>query len=181
MFGQWTVGGGVPPAIRLIALSEGEGDWETCDPRICSGPSRGSGGVVAQLMDVSRARDAGTAANEGYICKVFDLDDTRRQWIDLVLHSNFSAGPDGFVQIWVDDELRCSYRGPVVSQRSVAEGSGVEMRHGIFASYTTRWRTRRGDAPWPTLVVYYDEVRAGDRREDVDVALREARRQRPVD
>ncbi|MEM9248569.1 MAG: heparin lyase I family protein [Pseudomonadota bacterium] len=181
VFGQWTVGGGVPPAIRLIALSDGEGDWEACDPRICAGPSRGSGGVVAPLMDVSRARDAGPAANEGYICNVFDLDATRRQWLDLVLHTNFSAGPDGFLRIWVDGELRCAYQGPIVSERSVAEGSAVEVRRGVFASYTKRWEARRGDTPWPTMVVYYDEFSTGARRSDVDVAMREANGRRPLD
>ncbi|MCC1494897.1 heparin lyase I family protein [Cognatishimia sp. F0-27] len=173
VFGQWTMGGGAAPILRLIQLGRGEGHWDACDRRYCSGPSVAAGDIALQLEDMHQANDWGKRENDGYVCRLFDMASNRGRWVDLVMRTNFSAGPDGYVQVWVNDVLKCDYRGPLVSAESLALGDTPEHRRGVFSSYTERWDTRRGGQVKPRKIVYYDEFAIGQSRREVDVRLRE--------
>lgn len=173
VFGQWTVGGGLPPMIRLIQLGRDEGNWDSCDPAICTGPSKSSGDLALALRDLERANGWGAAQNNGNVCRLFDLSAARGEWVDIVMTTNFAPDETGFLSVWVNDTLRCSYSGPIATGRSIRASRTVEHRRGIFASYTERWEAARDGAPWPTFAVYYDEFRTGERRGDVDTRLRQ--------
>lgn len=173
VFGQWTMGGDANPAIRLIQLGEGEGNWDTCRPGICAGPEKANGDVVLQLEDMRRTFGWGARENDGYVCRLFDMEESQRQWVDLVMQTNFSQTPDGYLRVWVNGALKCDYKGPVVSPTSLAEGNSPRHRRGVFSSYTKRWTDTHGKRPKPTLVVYYDEFMIGKTRADVDVRMRE--------
>lgn len=174
VFGQWTMGGDANPVIRLIQLGKDEGNWTTCRPAICAGPERAQGDVVIQLEDMRRTFDWGEGENDGYVCRLFDMAENRRRWVDLVMQTNFSNQPDGYLRVWVNGELKCDYKGPIVSPKSLFESNRPGHRRGVFSSYTTRWDDAHGTRPKPTLVVYYDEFRVGKSREDVDTHWREA-------
>jgi hypothetical protein len=181
VFGSWIVGDRGEAALRLIQLGAGEGDWATCDASICAGPSKAEGDVVLQLEDLADMRGWGPGQNRGYVCRLFDMDETRGRWVDMVLNTNFSPNPDGYVRMWVDGELKCDYRGPVVSRFAPERTDRVVHRHGIFSSWTRRWEDQRGAEPKPTLIAYYDEFRSGRSREEVDVLLLERAGRKPRD
>lgn len=173
VLGQWTMGGEARPILRFMQLGQGEGHWGACNPRICAGPETGRGDVALQLEDMRETLNWGDAENDGYVCRLFDLAETRGRWVDMVMTTNFSAGLDGYLKIWVDGTLKCDYSGPLVSRSSLGEGRRPSHRRGIFSSYTERWDDATGDAPKPTLVAFYDEFAVGRSRSEVDVAARE--------
>ncbi|WGW04292.1 heparin lyase I family protein [Tropicibacter oceani] len=181
VFGQWTMGGDANPAIRLIQLGEGEGNWDSCRRAICAGPERATGDVVIQLEDLRRTFNWGDGENQGYVCRLFDMQDNTRSWVDLVMQTNFSQGTDGYLRVWVNGALKCDYSGPIVSPKSLFEGDTPGHRRGVFSSYTTRWDDTHGRRPKPTLVVYYDEFRVGKSRADVDTRWRIAAGEPAVD
>ncbi len=181
VFGQWTVGGDAAPAVRLIQLGEGEGNFQECSAAICTGPELVNGDVVVQLEDMRRVMGWGDNRNNGYICRLFDMAQNRGRWVDITMTTNFGQSPEGYLRVWVNGELKCDYRGPVISVKSLLEDASPEMRYGIFSSYNKRWKDAHPNRPRPTLVAYYDELRIGRSRADVDVALRENARKRPRD
>nr|WP_289847827.1 heparin lyase I family protein [Lentibacter algarum] len=166
VFGQWTLGGKQKPIFRLIQLGKGEGDFSKCPPTGCAGPSYGKGDVVVQLEDVARYQGWNAAQNNGYICRLFDMQAQTGKWVDLTVNTNFSTGADGYLRVWVNRRLVCNYRGPVVSALS-ANGE-IKHRRGVFSSWHKRWRDTMKGEPRPTLVVYYDEFRTGASQAEVD-------------
>ena len=181
VFGQWKIDGEVPPALRIVQIGRGEGNWTACDPAICNRSSDGEKDVVLQLDDVQQARNWGPAQNFGYICQLFSIEAARGKWMDIVINTNFSPERDGFVRAWVNGEQVCNYRGPVVATVDRALRARPNHRRGIFVSYTKRWDDRRPDTPKPTMIVHYDEFLSGATREAVDTRLREVAGLPPVD
>lgn len=129
--------------------------------------------VEVQLDDMKNALGWGKAQKFGHVCTLLSLNSTRGRWTDLVLNTNFSAKADGYLRIWVNGQLKCNYKGPLVANTSKRLYLGPNHRRGIFVSFTKRWDKIKGNAPKPTMVVYYDEFLVGQRREDVDTRLRE--------
>jgi len=173
VFGQWGISGGATPAIRLIQLGEDEGNWAACQDTTCATSATNHGDLVVQLADMNRALNWGKDNNEGYVCRLFEMKHQQYRWVDLVMNTNFSDSEDGYLRIWVNGDLRCSYSGPIVSANSLLKGKKPGHRRGIFSSYTDRWSKTYGANPKPTLVVYYDEFAVGKSRAQVDPALRE--------
>lgn len=178
---QWYSGTGTRPLVRLIQLGQDEGNWKNCNPWICTGPSKSSGDIVVQLAEVAEEKNWGTAENDGYICRLFDSQDAKTQWQDIVMSTNFSSGSDGYLKIWVNDVLKCDYQGPIASRKSMAANATPQLRRGIFSSYTLRWDKRYGSRTKPTLIAYYDEFQVGRQRRDVDVRMQERYKRFPVD
>lgn len=183
VFSQWTMGSGERAILRFIQLGEGEGDFSRCDPRICSTSDATKGDLVVQLDNLAKFRNWGTAENNGYICRLFDLTEQREKWVDITMNTNFSTGIDGYLRIWINGNLACDYSGPLVSPDSANAGRGAtpEHRRGIFSAWDKRWLASMGEARKPSLVVHYDEFRSGSLRADVDVRSRIANSAPPLD
>lgn len=181
VFGQWGMPGGATPAIRLIQLGMDEGNWAACQNTTCAGSAIKRGDIVVQLADMNRVFSWGKDKNEGYVCRLFEMQDQQNRWVDLVMNTNFSDNEDGYLRIWVNGELRCNYSGAIVSPDSLLKGHKPGHRRGIFSSYTERWTKTHGAKPKPTLVVYYDEFAVGSSRSQVDPALREQSNRPAID
>lgn len=181
VLGQWSMGGEARPALRLIQLGRDEGNWSTCSPAVCAGPELAKGDIAVQLEDLRRTLDWGARENDGYVCRLFDSQQRRNQWVDITMNTNFSAGLDGYLRIWVNGALKCDYSGPILSQNSLLHGNRPEHRRGVFSSYTQRWDDHTGGRPKPTLIAYYDEFRVGQSRQDVDVQLLQRAGRAPLD
>lgn len=179
VFGQWKQNGDQPAALRIQQIGRGEANWAACDRAVCTRPDSPSADVVIDLEALASARNWGPAQNNGYVCALFSMEAQRGQWVDIVLHSNFSAGADGFINAWVNGTQVCRYRGPVIAD--TAWGGSLEHRRGIFVNFSDRWNTTRPGQPKPTLVAYYDEYRTGQQQEDVDTRLRQDADTRPTD
>jgi len=174
VLGQWKLSGETPPAFRLVQIGQGEGNWQRCDPTVCRPTSDRREDVVIQLVDIAERQAWGARQNDGHICKLFSMEDARSQWMDILVNTDFGAGPGGYLKVWVNGVLRCDYRGQIVASGPGDLSQPLSVRRGIFASFTSRWDQTRGATPKPTLIAYYDEFAVGTRREDVDVRLREA-------
>jgi hypothetical protein len=182
VLGQWKLEGDVPASFRLLQVARGENDLSRCDPRFCTRGGTAADDVMLELDEMAQAMGWKAAQNRGRICRLFSLEGNRGRWVDLVVNTNFGTGGHGYVRVWVNGELRCSYQGQVVSARAARTASpGPTARRGIFASYTERWVKAFGQRPRPTLVAFYDEFLAGSSRDNVDPGLRAAQGRPPLD
>jgi hypothetical protein len=180
--GQWRLSGSQPALIRFIQLAQGSYDMADCDPAFCTMGGDPAWDVVVQLDEMRQSMRWGRQQNSGNICRLFSMEQSLGRWIDIVVNTNFGTNDTGYLRIWIDGDLRCDYRGPLVSSlAAAADVPGPAHRRGIFNSFTERWSATQGGAPMPTLIVLYDEYRTGQSRLDVDPALREAAALRPVD
>lgn len=164
--GQWKLGPDQPSLIRLVQRAAPAAGL----------PGDPTGDVVVQLDEVAGAQGWGPERNDGDICRLFSMEAARSRWMDIVINTNFGTDGAGYLRAWVNGELRCNYLGPIVSaERARTLVPGPTFRRGVFASFTRPWAEANGGAPWPTLVAYWDEVRTGASRAEVDPRVREAR------
>lgn len=92
------------------------------------------------------------------------LSQARGRWIDLMVHSNWSSGPDGFLDFYVDGRRVASHRGRVVYNMR----DPISFRFGIYRSFVSRFSAQTGQ-PVPRQVALYDNVRRGLTRESVEI------------
>lgn len=113
--------------------------------------------------------------NKGSQCWLFDVQDLRGTWIDLVFNTNFATDENGYLYVWVNGERKCSYNGPIVDSKHSASGLLKPIfKRGYWSghkSFPSKWLSNHPDEPIPTIVVYYDEWRQGSKREDVDILM----------
>lgn len=120
-------------------------------------------------------------------------------------------GQNVYFQLYKDGKMICQRRTPFMPAELRNKRPKLGLKYGLYNSFVSRYLARHGRVPanahayaqdheggrsnspsptpfkfdWgvelPTHVVYYDEFRAGARREDVDVRMLEARGVPPVD
>lgn len=94
------------------------------------------------------------ATNDHYGGKFMDLDlaPYLDRWNTMVVHFKPSSGSDGFIKIWINDELVADEKG-----RNRDGGSrGPYFKHGAYFWGYERWdKTKRA-------VVYHDNLRVAD-------------------
>lgn len=101
-------------------------------------------------------------------------------WNDITIYVHYGdSGQDTYFQLYRNGTLLCDRSRPVMHQTMWGRDQQIGMKYGIYQVFRSRYTNRNG--PLPTQVVYYDEMLAGTRREDVDVRMREAARLPPVD
>lgn len=84
-----------------------------------------------------------------------DVDFTGR-WHDIVVHAKWTQQNNGFTRIYVNGELKVDYTG----YTRTTGNTDVYFKYGIY-----RW------AATTTSVAYFDEIRRGKTREEVDIRL----------
>jgi hypothetical protein len=88
---------------------------------------------------------------------------TRGRWTDFLVYAEWSSGPNGRFQVFINNIVRYDYRGPTMLANAL-----VYFKFGIYRSYLSRYQSQHGGALPPTQVAYFDEIRRGDTRADVD-------------
>ena len=161
VFGQWKMGGSNPPSIKLVQVGRGEAYRN----------GNRNHDVVVQLDDANEGLGWGRARNHGIVCRLFSIDQVRGHWTDIVMNTNFSAGDDGYLRIWINGEQRCDYSGPITVITDTSRYPGPNFRRGIYGSFTSRWDRIQPSTPKPTMVAFYDEFRVGRSRQEVDIGL----------
>lgn len=173
--GEWKLRGDRPAPFRFLQVPPREADLARCDPVVCATPGDPTGDVMVELDAMATALGWGEGQNKGRVCRLWNMQDRRGGWVDIVVNTNFGTDAAGYLRVWIDGELRCDYAGPLVPAADGAAGVDVPThRRGIFNSFMRRWPTGEGAPPKPTLVAFYDEFRTGRARADVDPALRAA-------
>ena len=102
---------------------------------------------------------------------LIDEDKMRGKWVDLVMFIRWSDEDDGLVKIWVNDELKVSFRG----RQAAGNFNGIHIKYGLYRNKVDQYKDTHGVGV-PTQVVYFDEVRKGQTREEVDIRMIEKRR-----
>lgn len=161
-FGQWKVDYDEAPVIVFSVGGRGP------DARY---------NVAAQLGDYYSSIGR---ASEGEVCFLWNINSEKGRWVDIVVNTNFGNDENGYLNIWINGEQRCSYRGIIVPRPLGMDTNGTRFvgplaMRGIWTGHhAIRWREKTG-LPIPPLVVYYDEWRSGLSREEVDIRMIEAR------
>ena len=180
--GQWKSGGTAPPVIRLIQTGVGEGNLAACDATICNQTGLPTDDVVLQLESMHVAYGWGAKQNNGQICRLFGMATSKGKWVDIVVNTNFATDLNGYVRVWVNGELRCTYYGQVTADPRVRAGDlAPSVRRGIYASHPQPYVAKHPGVAKPTLIAYYDEFLEGATRGDVDPRVRESLGIRPKD
>ena len=90
----------------------------------------------------------------GYDTQLLTREEAYGKWNDILLNVKWTHKDNGFMKIWVNDELKFDYIGPTKRKYD------VRFKFGIY-----RVRVFKKDTP--TQIVYFDEVRVGKKKEDV--------------
>ncbi len=93
--------------------------------------------------------------------KILEVKDMIGKWNDILIHGNFTSKEDGFYKVWVNNELKYEYNGATTG------GKESYFKFGIYHTKVSVWPMYHSDTPYPTQVVYYDELRIGKSREAV--------------
>lgn len=142
-------------------------------------------------------------------CRLGALTDWVGRWVDLTIYANYSSEGQGpFFELYKDGQVLCSRDTPFVPIELRDRPLKLGLKYGVYSSYVSRYLAQHGRIPqavagqeqskdarspsqtpfiydWgvqlPTHVIYYDEMRFGTSRQDVDVRLLEQRGVPPVD
>lgn len=75
---------------------------------------------------------------------IIPADELRGRWHEIRIHAHWSAGPDGFVRLYLGDDLAFTYLG-----QNVAAGDSIYVKFGIY-----RWDVSQ-DPERPASVVLF--------------------------
>ena len=75
------------------------------------------------------------------------------KWNDILINVKWTHKDNGYLKLWVNNELSFDYKGPTKRKYDVF------FKFGIYRAYV--WKKN------PPQIVYFDEVRVGKKKEDV--------------
>jgi len=168
-FGQWKTDLDGTPVISLTTAHDGrknnEGGW-----------------IAIELTDLASKQDRSwlKANYFGYPCRLFDIEKMKSSWIDITINTNFGDDENGYLKVWINDVMRCDYKGQIVVtpvknfESYGVRNNGLIFKRGYWSGhrgFPSKWKTNHPEKPIPTFVVYYDEWRQGKNRADVDIRL----------
>ena len=78
-----------------------------------------------------------------------------------MINAKWSKKKDGFFKIWVNGELKYEYNGATTG------GKESYFKFGIYHTKVSVWQMYHPNEPYPTQVIYYDEVRVGKNKKIV--------------
>ena len=89
------------------------------------------------------------------------IDNRKDQWLDFLIHVNWSFEEDGFINLWLNDKKVYEHQGINSSVPVKYKGQlpGVLFRFGIYNGYRSK--------PLPPQVIYYDSFKRGKECKDV--------------
>ena len=82
----------------------------------------------------------------------------RSVWTDIEIHALWASTDDGFIKIYVNEELTRTVKGP-----NMEGANRVWFDFGIYNAFLSRCDCKK----MPTQVVYFDEIRRGESRMDI--------------
>tara|TARA_X000000950_G_scaffold289078_1_gene409600 strand:- start:7445 stop:8275 length:831 start_codon:yes stop_codon:yes gene_type:complete len=93
------------------------------------------------------------------------------KWMDIVVKADYSdklKQGHSYLQIWLNGELRCDIKEPIVNKHTWADryknkGKRINFRYGIYNNKVDRVSFM------PTRTVWYDEIKIGTSLEDVQI------------
>ena len=83
------------------------------------------------------------------------------KWNDILVNVNWSHKDDGFFKVWVNNKLVHDFKG-----KTKSKGVKTYFKFGIYRSKVSTYELMY-KKKIPTQIVYYDEIRAGKKKDDV--------------
>ena len=81
----------------------------------------------------------------------------------MIVNVNWSHENDGFYKVWSNRELKYDFKGPTLWQK----GDESYMKFGVYRNWLERiWALGKDGG---ITVVYYDEIRIGKNRNEVEI------------
>jgi hypothetical protein len=114
-------------------------------------------------------RNVTTLRDKGEFEKITTVDALRGKWTDVVVHFR-PTKENGILEIYVNGKLERTVDNPMLIRPD-----NFYLKYGIYRSFVTREHPN----VMPTQIIYFDEVRMGKTRMDVDAQLNPALK--PVD
>jgi hypothetical protein len=111
----------------------------------------GGGGLTVDNQTTGRTSET---------VKIIDDAELRGRWHDIMVHARWSRDDDGLFDVFVNGDRRYQHEGPTMTADAVC------FKFGVYRSFISR---NRGVAAATTQVAYYDAVRHGRTRADVDI------------
>ena len=136
----------VYPVKSAMAQFHQKGSWPT---------------LMFQFTDMGYYADRQLGYQTQEMKKLLDVKDMIGKWNDILIHINSTSKDSGFYKIWVNGNLKYEYNG------TITEGKENYFKFGIYQTKVSVWSMYHPDTPYPTQVVYYDEIRAGKSRKAV--------------
>ena len=136
----------VYPVKSAMAQFHQKGSWPT---------------LMFQFTDMGYYADRQLGYQTQEMKKLLDVKDMIGKWNDILIHINSTSKDSGFYKIWVNGNLKYEYNGTITG------GKENYFKFGIYQTKVSVWPIYHPDTPYPTQVVYYDEVRAGKSRQAV--------------
>ena len=139
-------------------------DFKSVDPvKLAMGQFHQKGGAPNLMFQFNKYgfwadRQRGNMTFEQKI--IVPYEDMIGKWNDILIHGNFTIKEDGFFKIWVNNKLKYEYYG------QTTWGKPSYFKFGIYQTYVSRF-SNVYKKPYPTQVVYFDEIRHGKSREIV--------------
>lgn len=93
------------------------------------------------------------------------IETMRESWTDIVLHIYFGK-KNGTATVYVNGQLKAKISKNLVS----VSPSSFYFKYGVYRSFVSRYKMQKGTTI-PTQIVYFDEVRIGKERKDVDLRM----------
>jgi len=144
--------------------------WEHCDSSFCSNhlETQDSYDVGLNLGQGGKWLSNGYSNNWNTPCRLFSMEENQGKWADIVLNTNFGTDENGYINIWINGEKRCEYKGALLDQVPTKDFYylGPVHKRGIYIS-----RTKMKTKTHPTLIDYFDEFRVGKSRAEVDIRM----------
>jgi hypothetical protein len=111
----------------------------------------------------------------GYFKKnahLIDAKDMIGKWTDVVLEFKSTKKKNGIIKVWINGELKYDYKG------RTSDGGRNYYKFGLYQTWVSRinytppkpWidgTEKKKSDPYPTQIVYYDDVRIGKSYDDV--------------
>ena len=83
------------------------------------------------------------------------------KWNDILVNVNWSHKDDGFFKVWVNNKLVHDFKG-----KTKSKGVKTYFKFVIYRSQVSVYELKY-KKKIPTQIVYYDEIRAGKKKDDV--------------
>jgi hypothetical protein len=136
----------VYPVKSAMAQFHQKGSWPT---------------LMFQFTDMGYYADRQLGYQTQEMKKLLDVKDMIGKWNDILIHINSTSKDSGFYKIWVNGNLKYEYNGTITG------GKENYFKFGIYQTKVSVWPMYHPDTPYPTQVVYYDEIRAGKSKKAV--------------
>ena len=103
--------------------------------------------------------------NDNY--QLIKIDDMRGKWTDVLINAKFTHKENGYLKIWINQELKFEYEGKTIQHKSIVPF----FKFGIYHTFLSRWKRYVGKEVaakgMPTQIIYFDEVRHANKKNKV--------------